>query len=691
MTEIGAERTDGPDVVQDDQQEIQNLEGEPNVVVDEHAHAAGEVDLVLTSEDDDDKQVPEPAARGRGRGKARGRGRGKQLAGGPGAGLPPQPRSSRSRVRKTKEKVTQQTVGTDLRSIDAAGADANSAGIVTGAYVRPIDGASASGGAANYNRWAPEAARTQGLPEKRRFGDDFEHNDKYNNSPEKANISYKEFIDNLLGSSEFCNKIAEQVARWRFAEQLHVMSRQDPRESDATKLKQTVTPRVSSPAAKASTADARTTEGVRRASSSRVLSPMFRAPEREKVSKKPTSKKQKKRDNRARSSSTSSSSDSSVELSDENKSKKIDSSRVSNVSTSSSRTGRRRGKVNLPTFDGTDYPVFRQLFMANADTFAWSETEKLQYLLGALRGPAKAILTLMDDQNVTYQRLLDMLEDRYGASKSYTDIVDQMKELKRKPTQSLYDFVIDVKRMLRRTQVTDEERGRLARHYFVQGLPNREQRAYVDRKDKARNDVIKALSLAQKWERRHSTMADVASTETTEVKASEVVEDTADVNRFYQSNQGKQNYGENRYAKLERENKELRELMETYKKQVDEVLKKQQEADKDHRGGYRGGGRPWRNNRGYRGNRGGAQQQYQQQQPVQEQQYQQRGNNYGYNFRRGYNQGGFRQRSQQYANQIQADDQHFELYDAQGAPVQTQMVALLEPQQQMPAMPEEQE
>ena len=184
-------------------------------------------------------------------------------------------------------------------------------------------------------------------------------------------------------------------------------------------------------------------------------------------------------------------------------------------------------------------------------------------------------------------------------------------------------------------------------------------------------------------------MADVASTETTEVKASEVAQDIADVNRFYQNDQGKQNYGKNRYAQLERE-KESRELMEIYKKQVDEVLKKQQEADKDHRGGYRGSGRPWRNNRGYRGNRGGAQQQYQQQQPVQEQQYQQRGNNYGYNFRRGYNQGGFWHRSQQYANQIQADDQHFKLYDAQGAPVQTQMVALSEPQQQMPALPEEQ-
>ena len=63
-------------------------------------------------------------------------------------------------------------------------------------------------------------------------------------------------------------------------------------------------------------------------------------------------------------------------------------------------------------------------------------------------------------------------------------------------------------------------------------------------------------------------MADVASTETTEVKASEVAQDTADVNRFYQNDQGKRNYGENRYAKLERENIELRELMETIRNRL---------------------------------------------------------------------------------------------------------------------------
>lgn len=65
-------------------------------------------------------------------------------------------------------------MGADPRSVAAAGADANnSADVVTGADVRFIDGVSASGGAAYYNGWAPETARTQMLPVQRRFGDDF--------------------------------------------------------------------------------------------------------------------------------------------------------------------------------------------------------------------------------------------------------------------------------------------------------------------------------------------------------------------------------------------------------------------------------------------------------------------------------------------------------------------------------------
>ena len=39
-----------------------------------------------------------------------------------------------------------------------------------------------------------------------------------------------------------------------------------------------------------------------------------------------------------------------------------------NIYISSSGTVCRRGKVNLPTFDGTDYPAFRSLLPANADT-----------------------------------------------------------------------------------------------------------------------------------------------------------------------------------------------------------------------------------------------------------------------------------------------------------------------------------
>ena len=523
--------------------------------------------------------------------------------------------------------------------------------------------AGAPGCAANYNRWAPEQRRTQGQTDTRRFGDDFEWRDRYNRSPEKASLSYVDFLENLCVNSKFCIQIADLVARQSSKKRPQMMRNMDPR-AQSSFIAAPSTERTDS-AAMGGGGDNRNNPASSAVSGSLgqavsdlpPLGPMPAMPSTTKKKKKKTKSKSKTVSKPISSSSSSESSSSSsdnsdVEKTDDKEDVKKNTTKLSNVnvSTTSQRVFKRRGKINVPTFDGKDYAVFKQLFMANVESSRWSETEKLQHLLNALRGPAKTVLTLLDDQQVTYDKLWKMLEDRYGASRSYTDVVDEMKALKRKPDQGLHDFLIDVKRTLRRTKCSDEERARLTRHFFVQGLPNREQRAFIDRKDKNRNDVIKALTLAQKYEQRHSTVAvEQVKSGAADVKVSETVEDVADVNRFYHSgNQGTDVRGENRYAKLERENKELRELLDQYKKQVDDVLKKQEQSARDRSANR--GSRPWRNFRNnYRGNYGGRGYD------------QQRGGSWGNYFRS--DRGDFRrqrqvqqpQNEQKQANQVQAE------------------------------------
>ena len=68
--------------------------------------------------------------------------------------------------------------------------------------------------------------------------------------------------------------------------------------------------------------------------------------------------------------------------------------------------------------------------------------------------------------------------------------------MKRKPDQDLHDFVIDIKRVLSKADSHNDERRRLCRQYFVQGLGDRVQRKFIDRKDYEKGYVKTALDLA---------------------------------------------------------------------------------------------------------------------------------------------------------------------------------------------------
>ena len=70
--------------------------------------------------------------------------------------------------------------------------------------------------------------------------------------------------------------------------------------------------------------------------------------------------------------------------------------------------------------------------------------------------------------------------------------------MKRKPTQDLHEFVIDIKRVFSQADIDDDERRRLCRQYFVQGLGDRVQRKFIDRKYYEKGYVKTALDLAVK-------------------------------------------------------------------------------------------------------------------------------------------------------------------------------------------------
>ena len=349
-------------------------------------------------------------------------------------------------------------------------------------------------GGRGLSRWerddsdCPEAKGT----ERRPFCDDYNRRAHYLTSPDKKMTSYNDFIRGMALDVDFKNGVLDQaqlISQGLATQAVPVRTRRS-----STHVQGCSSPKG---ATKKKVSQAGATRGSRRPSvDARGMPP---SPPVYGLTRKTSKKKRKSRKLRR----AQSSSDESAQADESGAS--VASSTHSKMTTESGRASHpRRGKMNLPTFNGDDYPVFRTLFLASSRTYQWSDNERLQHLLNALKGKAKSILTLLDDGNVSYDSLFKALENRYGANKSYTDVVEKVGVMKRKDDQDLNDFVIDIKRALSKADIDDAERRRLSRQYFVQGLPDREQRKYVDRKDTDKNDVMAALAV--KYEQNHATV-----------------------------------------------------------------------------------------------------------------------------------------------------------------------------------------
>ena len=94
-----------------------------------------------------------------------------------------------------------------------------------------------------------------------------------------------------------------------------------------------------------------------------------------------------------------------------------------------------------------------------------------------------------------------------------------------------------------------------------------------------------------KYEQRHAVVQHIEVSHVQEKANETTAPEETEVNRFYTQQKPS---ADDRYERLSQENKMLRETMEAFKKQVEEVLQKQQEADKKGERGH--GGNRCRNN-----------------------------------------------------------------------------------------------
>ena len=266
-------------------------------------------------------------------------------------------------------------------------------------------------------------------------------------------------------------------------------------------------------------------------------------------------------------------------------------------------------RMQIPTFDGTDYPVFKRLFDTYAQVHMWDDDTRLVALYSSLRGDAKNLLVLLRDDKVTYTDVCNILEAKYGANRSYTDVVETLTFMCSKQYADLHDFVVEIKRQVRRTDLGQEASRRLVRQTFVAGLADRAQRAYVNRKDVAKDDVMTALHYASEYERRWTAISNVTSPSTQKAAARATPsEDTREVNTVKQFIDNKEAAWQLKIDKLEVQNELLRSSLTTLRQRLDDVQKRQEQTTRPVNGnsydGYNSRQDTRFRRRGQRGNHG---------------------------------------------------------------------------------------
>ena len=181
------------------------------------------------------------------------------------------------------------------------------------------------------------------------------------------------------------------------------------------------------------------------------------------------------------------------------------SSETRDTSTCSDTEDQRRGsktRVRAPTFNGTDFHVFKERFLASAEYAGWSERDKKIQLINNLKKPATDVLGNSGRHAWTADRLMDELEKMFGQNRPFIEVQTELLSMRRKLKQDLHAFAAELRAVARQARMTEDQKDWLLRTAFMVGIgdyPN--TRAYVERESKNKVSLQEAVDLAVEYER----------------------------------------------------------------------------------------------------------------------------------------------------------------------------------------------
>ena len=129
-------------------------------------------------------------------------------------------------------------------------------------------------------------------------------------------------------------------------------------------------------------------------------------------------------------------------------------------------------QANLPLttiskFDGEYWSEFIEYFESVADANAWSEKEKLTYLLMSIEGKPRAYAKSEKGVAQTYENVKKRLESRYGQHEPAFQVRQQLREVRRFPNERLEDFADRLQEIAQRGSIDARDRNDLFYQAFL--------------------------------------------------------------------------------------------------------------------------------------------------------------------------------------------------------------------------------
>ena len=164
-----------------------------------------------------------------------------------------------------------------------------------------------------------------------------------------------------------------------------------------------------------------------------------------------------------------------------------------------------RSEQRLWVFDGCDYAAFRQRFLAAADANRWDDGMKYRMLWDAMGDNVEARLALVNKDTATFEVLLTIMDELFAVHESHDDAIQEAASMQRRTDETPEQFAEAIEKALERANLSESDKNRAARKYFVQGLTDERERMYIEREDKS-GRFENVVRLAIIWESLTQTM-----------------------------------------------------------------------------------------------------------------------------------------------------------------------------------------